>query len=231
MQRAFQTDWFGIKFESLGIPSLEYSKDSDFYRVFYSHFRSKYGSYSDLDANWRREKDCQFRDLQQLIGSSTRILSIGSGIGYLEFLLAQDENKRVTAIEPFADFSDWMGSRVAFHQGFFPTAISDFDFDFVFLSAVDYAMTNSEYFDLLSEIRSRIPSKLALTGLHVPSLAPRVLLQRMYSRMRNSENQGLRHWGYFRTLKEHENILKNVGYEVVAKGTHQASKNLWIVVA
>ena len=229
MQKAFQTEWFGIKFKSLDLTSVTNSDNSQFYESFYSAFRSKYKSYMEIDELWRKEKDSQFQDLQQLIGSSKKILSIGSGIGYLEFLLAQDYGKCVTAIEPFADFSDWMGARVQFHKGFFPAAISDFDFDFVFLSSIDYAMTDSEYFDLLNEIRNRVPSRMALTGLHIPTMAPRVLVRRMYSRLRNSESQGLRNWGYFRTIKEHENLLSKVGYAVVAKGTHQASKLRWIV--
>lgn len=230
MQKSFQSEWFGIPFSSLNLDPGTALSDAEFYRAFYSEFRIRYSSYKDLDQSWRKTKEDQCQDLLHLLGSSQKILSIGSGVGYLEFLIAQDSTKTVTAIEPYADFSDWMGNRVQFHQGYFPDALNNYDFDFVFLSAVDYALTDSEYLELLVNIKQRIRSKVALTGLHVPHSAPRRILHRIKSEFAGKSNQGLRNWGNFRSIREHEKILNEANYQILDQGTHRSSANCWILV-
>ena len=99
MQKLYQKEWFGIDYKSFTVLDSKKVADVSFYDRFYDEFYKKFNSYEELPEDWKAVKK-QVADLIiQMTNKNSKILSIGSGSGYIEYLLWK-EGRDITAIEP-----------------------------------------------------------------------------------------------------------------------------------
>ncbi len=84
MRKFWQTEWFGIKFNSFIKLSPAVQANEEFYTKFYQEFFVKYKSYEELPEKWRHGKKQLAKFIYENIKNKKNILSIGCGIGYIE---------------------------------------------------------------------------------------------------------------------------------------------------
>lgn len=91
MIRFYQTEWFGIPFDSFASLSFFSLADKAFYEKFYDAFFDKFSGYDALPEPWRAIK----RQCAQAIAAhippvaAPKILSVGCGSGFVEHCLLQ----------------------------------------------------------------------------------------------------------------------------------------------
>ena len=93
MRKFYQQEWFGIDFKSFVKLDSGRVADKSFYDKFYDEFYKRYKSYEELPESWRNSKKA-VADL--ILGHSfpdEKILSIGCGSGYVEYLLRKEGRK------------------------------------------------------------------------------------------------------------------------------------------
>ena len=90
MRKFYQEEWFGIKFKSFVKLDSSRVAEKSFYDKFYDEFYKRYKSYEELPEVWRNSK----KAVADLILGQTfpdgKILSIGCGSGYVEYLLRKE---------------------------------------------------------------------------------------------------------------------------------------------
>ena len=89
MRRIYETEWFGIKFNSFANLNRRQIADASFYDKLYQQFNNKFSKYADLPLAWKVSKSKVADFLLQRTKKEDLLLSIGSGIGYIEYLLEQ----------------------------------------------------------------------------------------------------------------------------------------------
>lgn len=238
MRKLYQTEWFGIEFTEFAQLSKQHLADSQFYALFYERFRNRYRTYDALPEAWRRGKDAVATHLADVLEGSRRILSIGSGIGYVETRLAQilaDRGCRevkIVALEPGAIATYFSKpANVESINGFFPKAVAGRTFDAVYASNIDYCFLDHQYEKLLRDIHDFGAPQLLLTNIIVP---PRT--NALFSSFKSAAKWLLslvgrykygQFWGYLREISEHEAFLRRSGFQIVSTG-HIPDNGCWI---
>ena len=101
MRRFYQESWQGIPFTSFSHISFYHLAEPKFYAVFYEELFRRYKNWDDLPSVWRDNKRTDAKwligqlraKLAQESGQRTgpvRVLSIGSGVGYMERILLEE---------------------------------------------------------------------------------------------------------------------------------------------
>ena len=99
MRRFYQESWQGIPFTTFAHTHFFHLADAKFYSVFYEELFRRYQGWNDLPAEWRRNKRRDARWLAERLqkaraaknpGEPLRVLSIGSGVGYMERVLLEE---------------------------------------------------------------------------------------------------------------------------------------------
>lgn len=101
MRRFYQESWQGIPFTAFSHISFFHLAEPKFYAVFYEELFRRYKDWEDLPAVWRANKRKDARWLagqlraklaQEPVGRDgpVRVLSIGSGVGYMEKTLLEE---------------------------------------------------------------------------------------------------------------------------------------------
>lgn len=88
MKRIYDKHWHNIPFSSFSKLSYFKLPDVQFYERFYDFFFSKYSSYENLSLAWKKKKELQGGNIinaLQKIPRYSNVLSVGCGIGYLEY--------------------------------------------------------------------------------------------------------------------------------------------------
>lgn len=164
-------------------------------------------------------KDEIANHLITLLNGDKHILSIGSGIGYIEKQLYNHNNNfKIVAIEPGDCNNKWAGDKINLLNGFFPSALSGLysnkDFDFVYASGIDYVFDDESYITFLSSLIEFGINDFLLTEIFVPSNRIKVLIKDYLKRtlsLIHVYNMG-QFWGYLRTIDEHLQLLKIAGF-------------------
>jgi len=90
MRKFYQQEWFGIDFKSFVKLDSGRVADKSFYDKFYDEFYKRYKSYEELPEVWRKDKRLAADFILRQPDPSERILSIGCGSGYVEYLLRKE---------------------------------------------------------------------------------------------------------------------------------------------
>lgn len=172
MRRFYQESWQGIPFTSFSHISFFHLAEPKFYAVFYEELFRRYKDWDDLPAQWRENKR---KDARWLVGQlraklvqepsgrtePVRVLSIGSGVGYMEnVLLDEMPDLELHVNEPSTVSMRWLRQRVPnerIYIGLPPACLpADVRYDMIYLSTVDYGIPTREFAHLLSELRAQL---------------------------------------------------------------------------
>jgi hypothetical protein len=157
MKKIYQNKWFGIEFSSIFPISSNELVNSTQYEKFYATFYSKFSGFDDLPVEWLADKQVVFQDIISNLNGAKKLLSIGSGIGYVEKLLSEyDPAIEITAIEPFDGHKNWLSSLKNINKitGFFPNAVKNtHEYDLVYLCGLDCCLDDTQYKKLLMDLK------------------------------------------------------------------------------
>lgn len=95
MKRFYRTEWQGIQFSDFATLSETELASAGFYNAFYRELFRCYGGYDELDASWRRKKKELADWIAAELQSGMRVLSVGCGLGYMEYCLHREHCDQV----------------------------------------------------------------------------------------------------------------------------------------
>ncbi len=176
MRRFYQESWQGIPFTAFSHISFFHLADPKFYATFYEELFRRYQGWNDLPATWRANKAKDARWLAERIrdivtreresgeipaDGPARVLSIGSGVGYMEKLLLEElPDVELHVNEPSTVGMRWLRRLIPAERiyiGLPPACLPpDVRYDVIYLSAVDYGIPTRELVHVLEELRSQL---------------------------------------------------------------------------
>ena len=173
MRRFYQESWQGIPFTSFSHISFFHLAEPKFYATFYEELFRRFKDWDDLPAVWRqnKRKDAQWlaarlREQAALRPEGSgplRVLSIGSGVGYMEHCLVEEmsaDELELHVNEPSTVSMRWLRRHVPnerMYIGMPPACLPpDVFYDVIYLSAVDYSIPTRELQHLLGELRAQL---------------------------------------------------------------------------
>lgn len=155
MRRFYQESWQGIPFTAFSHISFFHLAEPKFYATFYEELFRRYKDWDDLPSVWRanKRKDARWlagqlrAKLAQEPGRAgpLRVLSIGSGVGYMEKeLLEEMPELELHVNEPSTVGMKWLRRQIPAERiyiGLPPACLpSDVQYDMIYLSTVDYGI-------------------------------------------------------------------------------------------
>lgn len=145
MRAFYQTEWHQIPFSSFAELSSKNLADQHFYDAFYQTLFKKYAGYDDLPKGWRHCKTEIADWLVTQIPEGARVLSIGCGLGFIEQRISRMHGTKLDLhVQDFsAEALKWLREVVpAENIHVSDETLGDAGFDFIYLCALDYALTN-----------------------------------------------------------------------------------------
>lgn len=224
MRKIYEKEWFGIDFKSFAVLDSKRLADINFYGNFYDKFYKRFNSYEELPDDWKTGKRLVADFILQQANSQDRLLSIGCGNGYIEYLLRKKE-RNITAIEPSLKATEFLKRYcdLKLYNGYFPQCLKDADdtsFDLAYMSATEYCFSDNELLNLLKEIRHLEIKSFILISVSIYKASPVRLLKDTAKLLLS--NLGLRDldqfWGYSRTPKEFAYLFKTAGFQNIESG-------------
>lgn len=251
MRGFYQESWQGIPFTTISHLSFFHLAESKFYSAFYEELFRRYADWEDLPSEWRQNKRHNARWLMgrmaELEKAETeerplRVLSIGSGVGYMEhFLLSEKPHMELYVNEPSTVGLKWLRQHLSAERiyiGLPPACLpSDVKYDMIYLSAVDYGIPQREFRFLLSELRAQL-----MPGGELVCLSASLLEEdSMVGSFVNAIKIGIRavlhflgvrrqqFWGWRRTRTEYRQLFSQAGFTSVDDGfLDDGSETYWI---
>ena len=110
MRKQYQKSWHSISFKDFIAVTDKSVADTTFYQSFYNKFFERYRSFSEIPDSYVESKMPVVRFLESKLQSKRRVLSIGCGIGLIEYLLSEHSRLKVkiVAIEPSEVAVKWI---------------------------------------------------------------------------------------------------------------------------
>ena len=253
MRRFYQESWQGIPFTKFSHLSFFHLAGSKFYSTFYEAMFSRYSSWEALPLEWRENKRSnalwlleRIRQQKAEAGERTepfRILSIGSGVGYMEKLLLDAmPDLELYVNEPSTVGLKWLRSYLPPDRvfiGFPPLCLpSDVFYDMIYLSAVDYSIATRQLLGLLDALRAQLEPGGQLICLSSSFLqedsvigsfvnAIKILIRAVLHYLGVRPQQ---FWGWRRTRREYQQLFKQAGFFSVSDGfVEKSPETYWIV--
>lgn len=229
MEKIFQSQWHGIKFNSFSKLSEKKLAGSIFYGKFYEIFHKKFKSYNDLDRLWIKEKiDCiEILKRSKKFHKNAEILSIGCGIGVIEKeLITQYNFSNIEVTELTIDPLKWLSEYLSddkIHIGFFPDCIPKKKiYDLIYLSGIEYVFNDEDLFKFLVSVNKYLKSSgecILLSASHIKS-GLFYNIRRVLSRLKNSILYANKRqfWGYARNSNELSKIITKSGFSIINDG-------------
>ncbi|MBO4334510.1 MAG: methyltransferase domain-containing protein [Desulfovibrio sp.] len=253
MRRFYQESWQGIPFTKFSHLSFFHLAGSKFYSTFYEAMFSRYSSWEALPLAWRENKRSnalwlleRIRQQRSEAGERTepfRILSIGSGVGYMEKLMLDAmPDLELYVNEPSTVGLKWLRSYLPADRvfiGFPPLCLpSDVFYDMIYLSAVDYSIATRQLLRLLDALRAQLEPGGQLICLSSSFLqedsvigsfvnAIKILIRAVLHYLGVRPQQ---FWGWRRTRREYQQLFKQAGFFSVSDGfVEKSPETYWIV--
>lgn len=150
----WEFEWLGIKFDDLDT-SLKFFRPptKDFYSIFYNFFFNKYKNFDQLPNKWKKEKYETSKEVLKFLNKKMTILSVGSGIGYVEKSILELNSELLIDTYDFASSASiWLkeidGVRIK-------KSIEKGDkYDFIFCTQLLYALSDIEINDFAKFLKS-----------------------------------------------------------------------------
>ena len=239
MKKLYQREWQNISFSSFYKTSSTDLADANFYDAFYQALFNKYPNYDALDTSWRRSKDEIADWLATTLPGGARVLSVGCGLGYMEQRLWSLHGDRIELhVQDFASHAlSWLRQVMPLER-IHDSGREIGQFDFIFLSAVDYAMSDADLVALLVKSRKNLRDGGQLMMISASFLEDSVSQQIVL----NSKEAvkwllgilRLRHrgqfWGWMRSRQEYLKVMRHSGFSVVIDGFMETShgRTYWV---
>ena len=150
----WESSWQGIQFHELGVKLNCFGRPSaEFYSRFYNAIFSKYDSFEALPPPWKKIKSKTALEISKLINDEATVLSIGSGLGYLDKEIIKYRPELKINTYDFADnASNW--SRTVSGINPVPSLDIGIKYQFIFCSQLFYALSNKELENLSRVIKT-----------------------------------------------------------------------------
>ena len=213
---------------------------------------SRYSSWEALPAAWRENKRQSAEWLLMRIqrhrttkepNEPFRILSIGSGIGYMEKLLLDAmPDLELYVNEPSTVGLKWLRSYLPADRvfiGFPPLCLPpDVSFDMIYISAVDYSIATRDFLFLLEALRAQLlpggeliclSSSYLQEDSYIGSFvnAIKIVIRAVLHYLGVRPQQ---FWGWRRTRREYQQLFKQAGLTVEEDGwLEKTAETYWIV--
>ena len=224
MRKFYQQEWFGIDFKPFVKLDAGRVADKSFYDKFYDEFYKRYKSYEELPESWRDSKKAVADFVLRQSDPSERILSIGCGSGYVEYLLRK-EGKNITAIEPSLEATRFLEqfSDVKIYHGYFPECLDKTNsFDLAYMNATEYVFDKNALIKLLNCIKDYGVKRFLLVSASIYDgrFAPlRLIKDTIKLILFRMSLYGLGQFlGYMRTPDEFTKAFKEAGFEKIEMG-------------
>jgi len=242
MRHFYQSEWQGIRFSDIADVSSTELARSEFYSAFYCTLFERYKGYSDLGHNWRLSKDEIAQWIVGRLPNEGRVLSIGCGLGYIEQYLW---NKCGDRIELHA--SDYANDALRWLKEVMPAerihdmaenSIDSLPYDFIYLSAVDYAMDDQELVNMLAQYRDKLTETgklLLISASYYEESSAQYFVRYFKDGLKAVlDSIGLRSrgqfWGWMRTRDEYRSLVNDAGFSEIKDGYIEISgqSTYWI---
>ncbi len=244
MRRFYQESWQGIPFSAFTHVSFFHLADSQFYATFYEELFRRYNGWDCLPAQWRRSKDKGAHWLAKQIhlqrnswehedapNVPIRVLSIGSGVGYMEkALLNVDPTIELHVNEPSTVGMRWLKESVPNERIYIGPPLhslpSDIEFHVIYLSAVDYGMRSIEFEQTLRMLRGQLAPGGRILCISASLLEEDTFVGSIVNSFKIAL-RGVLHfldvrrqqfWGWRRTREEYNHLFTSAGFRNVRDG-------------
>lgn len=233
MRRFYQESWQGIPFTTFSHLSFFHLADPKFYAVFYEELFRRYRNWNNLPEVWRKNKTADAEWLAGIArdiaagkdGNPVRVLSIGSGVGFMEKkLLEAAPDIELHVNEPSTVGMKWLRQLLPperIYIGLPPACLpSDIKYDLIYLSAMDYGLPNREFGRLLADLRAQLTE-----GGQVVCISASLLEEDSFVGVFVNANKivirailhylGIRRqqfWGWRRTRREYQHLFRQAGF-------------------
>lgn len=240
MRRFYQESWQGIPFTSFSHISFFRLAEPKFYGTFYEELFRRYKSWDDLPAQWRANKKEDARWLADRLRAKQaqhqedvplRVLSIGSGVGYMEkLLLGELPGLELHVNEPSTVGMRWLRQLIPTERiyiGLPPLCLPpDVQYDMIYLSAVDYGIPNPDLIRLLNALRVQLAPGGEVVCLSASLLEEDSLIGSFVNIIKNIircflHYLGIRRqqfWGWRRTRQEYQQLFRQTGFTGISDG-------------
>lgn len=243
MRRFYQESWQGIPFTSFSHLSFFHLAEPKFYGSFYEELFSRYKKWEDLPAKWLENKkkdalwlsECAIKSKKKLleIGETRpfKILSIGSGVGYMEkIIMEQLPDIELHVNEPSTVGMQWIRKLLPqdrIYIGLPPNCLSpDIKFDMIYLSAVDYGINQQDFIHLLESLRAQLEEGGEIYCLSASLLEEDSFIGSFVNGIKICFRAllhftGVRRqqfWGWRRTREEYHHSFSSAGFNTVIDG-------------
>lgn len=224
MKKLYQKEWFGIDFKSFTALDSKKVADVVFYDRFYDEFYEKFNSFDNLPEDWKETKKQVAKLIIQMTDKDSKVLSIGSGNGYIEYLLWK-EGRNITAIEPSVPATNFLrqNSNVKLYEGYFPSCLenaNESSFDLAYMSGTEYIFNEKELLKLLEDIKDFNIKSFLLLSASIYNNSLLSLIKDMIKKILSFI--GLyelgQFWGYKRTPVELIQSFKKAGFKDIRSG-------------
>lgn len=241
MRRFYQESWQGIPFTAFSHLSFFHLAEPRFYAVFYEELFRRYKNWESLPAQWRHSKTLDARWLAKQIRAAMdgrpehegpfRVLSIGSGVGFMEkVLLEMMPDIELHVNEPSTVGMKWIRKLIPAERIYIgmPTACipSDITFDLVYLSAVDYGIPHNTLVRMLEDLRAQLVPGGEVICISASLLQEDSFVGSLVNVLKNIirgflHYLGIRRqqfWGWRRTQKEYHALFRQAGFQRISDG-------------
>ncbi len=221
MKKIYATEWQGIPFSFIQTSQKELAR-ADFYNLFYEKLFKKYSDYEALPEAWRCSKSELADLLSQQTSGAVTVLSYGCGLGYMEQRIHNLHKKRIELhVQEYAsDALQWLSKVLPATQ---IHEVNDYPigpFDMIYLSAVDYAMTDDELVNLLSRFKNELKSNGQIIMISASYLdyynkegvlrAIKEMIKAALHFCRLRDRGQL--WGWMRTRSDYQRLIRAAGF-------------------
>ena len=241
MRRFYQESWQGIPFTTFAHTRFFHLADAKFYSVFYEELFRRYLTWDDLPQTWRenKAKDAHWlaMRLQKMQKDCSherplRVLSIGSGVGFMERMLLKEMGSGIELYvnEPSTVCMKWLRRLIPADRIFIgqpPDCLSpDIFYDMIYLSAVDYGIPQPQLVYTLDHLRYQLLPNGELVCLSASLLEEETAAARFVNFCKNCirgilHYLGIRNqqfWGWRRTQAEYRQLFASTGYKDIRDG-------------
>ena len=162
MKPIYVKQWHGITLSSIRRFNINKIPEVGFYADFYEKFFKIHHSWEDLEPDWVDHKINSAKFIQTRLAGRKRSLSIGCGIGVIEKYLLESGVRGLEIHEISKEALRWIRplfEKEAVHFGRLQESMgTSGEYDYIFLSVVDYCLDEQEWAGLLREVRGLLSS-------------------------------------------------------------------------
>jgi phospholipid N-methyltransferase len=250
VRRFYQESWQGIPFTAFSHASFFRLAEPRFYAAFYEELFRRYQSWDELPVDWRTRKRHNACWLAGRLAANiaakppdrqASVLSIGSGIGYMEHILLEKiPNLALHVNEPSTVSMKWLRKHIPSERiyiGLPPACLPpDITYDMIYLSAVDYGIPTRELLLLLRELRAQLDEGGEIICISASLLEEDTLVGALVNAIKIFirgvlHYLGIRRqqfWGWRRTREEYRQLFRQAGFTDMVDGYLDDGETYWI---